>query len=1028
MNLTDFSINKPFFVLVFWMFIVVAGIQSFINLPVSFVSKDKFVKVSVTTSLPGAKKDKVLKDITKVLEHEILHLNETLDVYSVTENEVSEITVSFKKQIYEPEALAMIFLAVNKASENFPSGTITPVMKTIGPYSDPLFTIALTSDLPPEEFFDIANHKIKNSLEEIDGISYVKILGQRQRQATIELDLKKMKERELSASAVLSRLKDMGKNFYFGDHARSLLIGEFTNIEEIKSFTVNFLDNDRAVTLDEIADVREDLTKPSSYTYYNGKPCLFLEMYERKHANELDLERTIPVRLNALNNEYAPQNFTFNVLVNREPNLVPLVKDFKKNIWIAMSAALLIIWLVFKDAKSILISITSIPFSLCGAFLVLGIAQYSLNIHTILAFIVCTGLIIDDIIIIRENIFRHLELGLSPFAATRIGMKEMMNPITGTTSMLLAVALSMILVQKTATTQYLTNFGLTMFSCMAFSYLEALTLGPLLCAYFLSKKKPQEEKKSILQNISEKLLEWLHQYTRLILVFALVILTVGVVSSRFIRTVGMPQVDVGHIEIHRTLSLASKEELNEKSQEFARQIKTKYSDIENVALRVNDDNDIFYLQMVPKNVRNLTPYQLGVDLKEYLEHQRLEGEINKYEVLNSVLYSPTGLPDYGVEFTSYYKKSLNQYSEKIFRLLQDSHSLINLIDTANQKQRERRLIFNQEKMNLLGVEFTPLANEIDILMNGYEVDAVYNPFPVETDVVKTKIKINRSVGFDNIVDVANAFNINSKLVPMKSFTDTEFDSNYEKEIRRKNGMELTVIKGTTNPKKIRLNPQKITDRAILKELPLPSDVDMHWYAQTQKIADVHRMLPHLLGLSLFLIYMTLILLYQSITLPLIVVLPLPFSLMGSLIALLITGNTINVFSIIGITVTVGIAAKNGIILLKYTMQLIGEGMPFSEAIYAAVKVRLRPILMTSCGVLLTTIPILIPWSDYSKLQFSLGVAIIGGLVTSTFVTLLIFPVLFSYLYRFYLVLRNYFGRFINSDDAVDVLKKQSGDS
>lgn len=1022
MNLTNFSLNKPFFVLVFWLFIVVAGIQSFIHLPVSFGSTDKFVQVSVTTSLPGAKKDKVLKDITKVLEHEILHLNETLDVFTVTENELSEITISFKKIIYEPEALALVFLAVNTASQSFPPGTVTPVIKTIGPYSNPLFTLALTSDLQPEQLYDLANHQIKNSLEQINGISHVKILGQRQKQATIELNLEKMKERELSASAVLSRLKEMGKNVYFGDHARSLLVGHFTTLEEIKSFTVNFLDNDRAVTLDEIAVVTEELTDPSSYTYYNGKPCLFLQMFERRHANELGLERAVPIKLKELKKEFSQHNISFEVLVNREPNIVPLVKDFKKNIWIAIGAALLIIWLVFKDARSILISITSIPFSLCGAFLILGIAKYSLNIHTILAFIVCTGLIIDDIIIIRENIFRHLELGLSPFSATRKGMSEMMNPITGTTSMLLCVALSMILVTKTATTQYLTNFGLTMFSCMAFSYLEALTLGPLLCAYFLSKKKPAEAKKSMFQKLSEKLLVGLHQYTRLIVLSALVILGVGVISSRFIRTVGMPEVDVGHIEIHRNLHHAPIEELNQKALEFAGQIKSKYSDIENIALQVNNDNDILYVEMVPKEVRTMSPYQLGVELKEYLESLRLQGDIKRYTVLNSVLYSPTDLPDYAVQLAGFYPSSLNEYAAKIFHLLERSHSLINLVDSAILRQRERMILFNQEKMNLLGVEFTPLANEIDILLNGYEIDAVYKPFPNENDLINSKIKIKRSVYFDDLLNGTSAFNINSKLVPIKNLGKIEFNPNYEKEIRRKNGMDLVEIKGTTNPNKLRANPKKMTDKAMLTKLPLPPGVEMQWDGKTEKIADVQKMVPNLLGLSLFLIYMTLILLYQSITLPLIVVLPLPFSLMGSLIALLITGNTINVFSIIGITVTVGIAAKNGIILLKYTTQLINEGVPFSEAIYKAVKVRLRPILMTSAGVLLTTIPILIPWSNYSKLQFSLGIAIIGGLVTSTFVTLLIFPVLFSYLYRFYLVLRQFFGKFINSDDPEEVAK------
>lgn len=1015
MNLTEFSIKKPFFIIVFWSFIVFFGIQSFYNLPISFISQDNFVRVSISTVCPGARKEKVLDHITKILEREIFFINKDINIYSITENESCEITVNFKKEIPEAEAMSLIFLAVNKASENFPKGTATPVIKALGNYTFPLFTIAVTSNLPIQDLYDITHNQIKPVFEELDDVSYVSIIDKVEKQATIELDLVKMKEREISASEIQSRLNDMGKNIVFGEDANTYLVGKFTSLEDIRSFTVNFLDNDRAVSLQEVAKITEEINEPANYTFYNGMPSLILEVYERKNANEFNLENQIPTKINELKKKFSSNNLTFNILSNKEPNIIPLVKDFKKNIWIAIAAAFLIVWIVFKDFSSIFVSITSIPLSLCGAFCILNLGGHSLNIYTILAFIVSTGLIIDDIIIIREDIYRHLELGLSPFAATRKGMKEMMNPITGTTCMLLAVALSMIIVKKTAPTQYLTSFGVTLFSCMLFSYLEALTLGPLLCAYCLKPSKNTEPKKTIFQEISEKILDILNKYSRTIVICSLVLLGIGYISSLYVHREAMPVVDIGNIEIHKSLHQISLNASKQNALDFASQIRKQYPDIENIALRVNKDKQIFYLEMVPKDIRTQSPDQLKAAIQDNLENQRLRGDIQSYIVSNSVIPTYIYSPDYSLDLMSNDDILLKEYAQKIFHLLQRSNSLINLSNTANRMQRERLILFNQKKMNYLGVELTPLSNELNLLLNGFEIDATYSPSHKTDYSIKPEIKLKRSIRFNNMMEETSAFNINNKLVPLNSFASIQANTPESKVIRRKNGKNLIEITGITNPRKPNPTAMDITEKAIHKKVPLPKNLSIDWEGKSKDLMIQKTTAPRLIAFSLFFIYMTLILLYQSITLPFIILFPLPFALTGSLIALLITGNSVNVFSNIGITLSVGIAAKNGIILLKYANQLIGEGTPYAEAIYTAVKVRLRPILMTMSGVLLTTIPILIPWSNYSKLQFSLGIAIIGGLITSTLVNIIIIPILFRHTYHFYLSLRSYVQKFFNTE-------------
>lgn len=1015
MNLTEFSIKKPFFIIVFWFFIIFFGIQSFYNLPVSFVAKDNFVRISISTFCPGARKEKVLNNITKTLEQEILLINRDIDLYSVTEFESCEVTVNFKKAISQAEAMSMIFLAVNRAREKFPKETLTPVIKSLGEYNFPLFSIAVTSDLPIQNLYEITHDHIKPQLEELGDISFISIIDKVEKQATIELDLEKMKERQISATDIQSRLKNMGKNILFGENGDTYILGDFTSLDDIRSFTVNFLDNDRAVTLQDIANISEEIHPPANYTFYNGSPCLILELYERQNANEFNLEKEVPKRLKELKKQLSSHNVTFSILSNKEPNIIPLVKDFKKNIWIAIAASFLIIWFVFRDFNSIIVSISSIPVSLCGAFWILNLGGHSLNIYTILAFIVSTGLIIDDIIIIREDIYRHIELGLSPFEATRKGMKEMFHPVTGTTCMLLAVGLSMILIKKTVSTQYLTSFGITLFSCMLFSYLEALTLGPLLCAYFLKPNKNGVREKTVFQELSEKLLDLLHKYTRTIVFASIALLIAGYICSLYVRTEAMPIVDVGNIVIHKTLPETSLDASKQNALQYAQKIRSGYPDIENIGIRVNNDTQMFYLQMVSKDERTISPYQLKENLQENLEKERTSGGILSYIISNNVIPSYTHPPEYSLELTSFNEKQLKEYAQNIFRILQESNSLINLTDSSDKIQKERLILLNQQKMNQLGVELTPLSNELNLLLNGDEIYSYYIPTTKKDYSIKPEISIKKSIPFECLLDKTNAFNINNKLVPLKSFASVKSDISENKEIRRKNGQSLIEISGTNNPKTPDLNAMEITDNALQKTFPLPKNISTFWQGASEELMVQKTTAPRLIVIALFFIYMTLILLYQSLTLPFIILFPLPFALTGSIIALFITENSVNVFSNIGITLTVGIAAKNGIILLKYANQLIQEGVPYAEAIYTAVKIRLRPILMTMFGVLLTTIPILIPWSNYSKLQFSLGIAIIGGLITSTLVNLLIIPIFFQNTYRVYLAMRKYFKKFVNTE-------------
>jgi HAE1 family hydrophobic/amphiphilic exporter-1 len=1011
MNLVRFSLKQPLIILIFWSLIIFFGVQALFDLPVKFMPLSKAVDIVVTTVYPGADKETVLNEVTKKLERELLEVKGVESVISTTRNENSRILVHFKLGHSIERASSSILVAIERvAKTDFPEGASEPVA-TVSDISKqvPLFSIAMTSSLSPSEFYSFSERVLSPEFESVEGVSRVAIVGQRQKQMTVKLNLEKMKERQVSASEIVSRLKQVGENTFIGNETHFFLAGEFLTPEDLGSAVVHYFSNDQVVSLRDVAEIQETLTEPNVYAYINGRPCLILEVYAREDANTLNIQRELPKKLDDLRSQLgrSSEEVSFFVLTNREVNLLPVLTDFKKNAWIAIAVSILLIWMVFKDMKSIFISCTSIPASLCGTFLVMGALGMTLNSYTIPALIVSIGLIIDDMIVIRENIFRHLEKGLAPFQATFAGMREILLPVIGTTSMIFAVSLPLILVRGSETTQFLENFGITLFVAMAFSLLEALTLGPLLCAYCLKPHGKEESHTPIQKKIDQhysKALKFAKEHSKTILAIGGTLTILGFVASSFLASEEMPASVIGDLEMHMQVEKGVPQQVaNQKALDFSKKIFHEFPDIEQLGLRVEKNNEmIFYMRMVEESKRQLTPQQLKRRLENLAYALLKQKKIESYFVQAEVTSRSKYLPEYSLRLSSYNSEALKNYSKRLLNRLMQFEGLMNVFASSSVRERETSFIFDFACMNRLGVLTTPVARELDILLNGNE-PTFFDPSE-RPDGFKSEVKVKSELSPTNAKELLKKGyvpNINNTLVPFHKIT-RKITNEYSLQIQRKNGEEFIEISGDINKQSAAQHPMGYTEKLLKSDLVPPKEIKTSWAGRSEKLKDMMKIEPKIGFLAIFFIYIVLILIYESLTIPLIILLSLPFSVAGSFFALLITGHSINLYSIIGIVVAIGIAAKNGIILIDYTKQLIEQGMEPSKAVYQASKVRLRPILMTSFGVFLVTLPVVLAWDEYAKMQVSLGVAILGGLVTATILSLFLLPLIFKYTYRFHL--------------------------
>ncbi len=1001
MRLVDFSIRHALIFCLVWAFIIFWGIKAFLAIPVSFFPDENFITLNVSTTYNGYSKEIVFDRVTKPLEDSFFrYLSQVENIYSTTEAGMSSFTIEYQSNKAEIDAFEEVLLAFNQARPNMPSDVTIPVIESIRRRNSPLLTIAATSDLSEPELSNLAINVIKPHFEQIPEVAEAKIIGYRQKQATVLLDTQKMKERQISATDIVAQLKSFTNNVSINNPMSFAIQWPFSSLKDLERIPIHLISSGSVVTLHDLAEVREELTDPTTYAFYNGKPCILFEIYSAPYSSELTIEKAFPQKLRELN----IPSVSFTYLFNREPNLIPMMDDFILNFCFATVIAIALIWLVFKDFQSVLVTFSSIPCSICGTFIVMNMMGLTINLYTILALIISVGLIIDDIIIVRENIFTYLEKGLSPLEATRHGVKEMIKPLVGTTCIILGIATTLLIITLSRSTQYLQDFGIVLFASLAFSLVEALTLAPILCAHFLKKTTRKHRNFDFAKYLSP-----IHRPLMISIIAAGLIL-VGVIISRKVPVDTEIDIPVGNIQIHETIATSPslKTQLDRVS-EISLELKKIYPEIQNIGLRVDKGQNTIFIQMLSKT--GITPKEFAELLSKKWASMH-SPYLEKYYIMNNIIPEIGYHARFGVELSSNNMDELSLYSDKLFDKFLEKHQFTNLVDSDHTLQHLLSFKMNNEWMSHLAVDASSFFNEMNTLLNGTEIHEIQIPFANKSGVWKSALAIKSTNSYQNFQEVEKTGfvpNFTHMPIPFQKISTTE-NTATKKSIKRKNREYLVEITGNI-PKTAQIsNPIDWIKQLTKKEVPLPQGISLGWTAGSKADQDLNALLPKFKNMNFLIFFVILVILFQSLTLPFTIFLAIPFAIIGSIFGLFIMHSPSNGLSQLGTMLAVGVAAKNAIVMLSFSLDRVAQGATPAEAAYEASVKRIRPILMTSIGLLLTTIPILISWNEYSAVQFPLGYAIIGGVIVAIFSSLFLVPVLFRYLYPLHRKISQFFHR------------------
>lgn len=1018
MNIAELSIKRPVFITCIFILILTIGGISLSRLGVDLFPDIDFPIVSVVTYYPGASPAEVETDVSKIMEDELGGLSGLENLYSSNKDGASIITCQFTLETDIKYAQQQVRDKISAIRSKLPDDIEEPIIRIVDPSDNSIAIISVEAELDDAKMYDLVEYTVKQRLEQADGVGRVEVIGGRKREFHVELDKDKLNNRQISASMVASQLGLAGKNIPSGKLQGDIndvtirSLAEFKSIDDVNNTIVSFLGNDVPVAVKDIGSVTESLEDEDSRSFINGKKSLVVLVYKQTDTNTVSVIKSVKKKVNELNTSIAELDGKPKLAVVQDSSwpITANVNDVTETIIIGIILTILVVYLALGSGRSTIITSVALPNSLLGAFILMFVAGFTVNVITLLALSLAVGLLIDDAIVVRENIFRHLEMGESPKEAAIKGTKEVMLAVVATTFVIIAVFAPVSFLTGIVG-RFLKSFGLTVCFVMLISLLDALTMAPMLSAYMAGKKEHKEKRNWVLTKFKifqdklevyyERILKYTLLHSKKVLLISLGIFIVTSATIIWIPKSFKSAVDNGEfmifLEAKPGTSLAQSERYGKEVDDLIR--KNKLVELTGLFMGggTNDHNDIMlYVKMIDRSKRSTST----TEFKELVRQQ-----MKNYSFLKPIIGDTVGNFGSKQPFLLYIKgddlSELKKISDKVMAKFKDHPALKDVSSSYEEGKPEFQIVFDKNKAERMGVSSNMAGMELRTFVEGQ---------------TPTKFKIG-----DNNYDVRVRFkeehrdlksifssiyvpNINNRLIPLSTVAkgvETEGPT----EINRLNRARYVLISADVAPKGPGM-AKAIEDieQFFKNDIKLPDGYSYEFEGQAKTFGELITAMLLAATIGIIFIYLILASLYESFVIPLTIMLVIPLALCGAFAALFITGLSLDLFSMIGCIMLIGVATKNSIILVDYTHKLMDEqGFERSEAIVRAGKTRLRPILMTSFALIAGMAPIAFGISELSSFRQAMGVAVMGGIVSSTLLSLIVVPATFTYIDDFRLL-------------------------
>ena len=1032
MNLPNFSIKRPVFITSIIAVIITVGIISFNKMSVDLFPNIDIPTIFISTTYSGAGPREIETAVTKPMEEQISTISGIKKLTSRSLQDVSQLIITFYQGTDMKYAEQQVRDKINQAKPQLPEDIKEPIIRKIDPADQPIATISLNANLSEGDLYDLANNYVQPRLEQVSNVGLVEIFGGRKREIQVLLDQKILKNRDISYGQVKNEIQSSGENVPIGkvNIADKEVIfssdSEFNNLDKIKNTLVNFYSNEIPTKVSNIGSVDDTLEEEKTRAFIDGKQALFLNIYRQSDSNIIAVANDVKKQIKKMENDFSKMSSKPEIKIVKDSSyyIKMNVIDVYETIFIAVILTVIVVFFFLANGRATLITAISLPIALISSFILMYLADFSINVISLLAMSLAVGLLVVDASVVVENIYRKIEGGQSATEAAVEGTMEILMAVVAITLVVVAV-FTPISFMGGIVGQYLREFGLTIAFSMMVSLFVAITIIPVLCAYLASKSvkhqysdQDQNIKKGFdhklkkqnfllkkfdhaqiwMENKYERILIYSISNPKKIIIVTLLICSFSIFVGKYVPKTFINENDNGEIVIALELEPDSSLDNTNKTVAEIDKIVKNNSEVLLTAATVGSGSRQSYRGEI----------YIRLNKKRYITtsnfKQKIRNQLTGFAYANPIVkdYDPSGgasrSQPFNIGLVSNHSKLLEDYAAKLVEHLKKNPDLKD-IDSSNKSTRsELKVVLKPDAAKLYGINDKMMGDELRGYIEGYIVGKLrQNGYEYD---IRTKLKADQRdirKNFNNFY----ISNVNNKLIKLSDVALLE-ESTEAARIDRQDRGRYIQITASLAPKAGLGNVISNVEKTFLSEgdLKLPSEIRYNFSGDSENMQEMIDSMKFALFISILFMYLILASLYESFVTPFTILLALPFALSGVFYGLFITGESISIFTILGIFMLVAVASKNSILLVDFTNHLIEQGKSRSEAIITAGKVRLRPILMTSFALIAGTLPVAIGLSEVSKPRSGMGVAIISGLISSTILTLIVVPAVFIYIDRF----------------------------
>lgn len=1020
MNIADIAIKRPFFVLMLVLAIITIGVIGFTSMPTDLMPNVEYPFVAAISTYPGASASDMENLFTKPLENTLSTVEGLDTMTSTTREGYSMVLLNFKMEVDPQFAELKVREKVQAARKDLPSDAEEPTVQRFSTEDTPVMVLALRGDVDSSVLRDYYDDHVKPLLETTAGVGTITVVGSRQKQINIEIDRSLLLASGISYNQVITAIQRRNISMPVGSVKESTknvtvrVTGKTENLQDIRDITLSS-QGGRIVRIRDLARVSTGLEDEVTRARVYGQAALLFSVYKQSGANIVDISRSVHSTVADLQGKL-PKGISIAVVSDNSTLISRSITGVETDILMGILLAILVVWLFLGNFRSTLITAVALPNSILGSFFLLKMAGFSINTVSLLALSLAVGLLIDDSIVVRENIFRHIEKGEHPRTAALKGTNEVFLPVLSTTLSIMAVFLP-ISFMSGIIGKFFKEFGLTIAFALAISLLDAFTTAPMLSAYWYKDSKTATSALAKLLNrfsaawergfarVSAAygaILEWALRHKKTILSSAVVLLALSSASVMFIGQNFISPVDAGNFTIHLETYPGAPLDIIDKPVAELEKFLAQQAEIENFYVTIGGEAShkaMVNVDLVELKKRHISTQALLEKTRSFLKAHyaaSLTFLLEEKSAISSVMGSGSSASrgvggGLQINIKGAELDVLEKLGQEVSQTLSQTPGATDVSSSYKPGTPELVLKLDPIKAEKVGITALELGGILRDLIHGALVSTI--SLNGKDYQIVVKLRESDLTSRNDVRDIQITAR-NGKRFPVSAVCELSWASS-PLEISRESKERVVKVTSNIAPGFTLAGLTESSRKNIKAQVNFPDGYTWTYAGQQKYFADMGTQMGLAMALSVLFMFMILTSLYNSPIQPLYIMISLPLAFIGAFLMLLLTGVDLDLYGYIGLIMVLGLVAKNAILLLDFTNKQRVAGMSIREALLHAGPVRLRPILMTSFAIIFGMLPLALGLNEGSTGRQALPMTVIGGILTSTFLTLVVVPVVYE---------------------------------